>query len=639
MIEQCELFIQPTTPSGRWRKAATTLEYVRGRIEFPNSDYALKGEIKSMAGAKWHGYEDPPRQLWSVADCPRNRFQLAYLKGEKVYAHFEQPVRAHAYERKLMPHQIELADHFLTYHFGVMAAEMGCGKTLSLQEVMEHSGVGPWLWVGPKRSLVNIEREFIRWGLPEKFPVTLLGYEEMEKYVREGGPTPFGLIFDEASKLKNHASKRSLAAQKLADAVRAKHGMAGYVILASGTPSPKTPTDWWSLCEIAYPGFLKEGSVKALEKRLAVMAKQEFGAGAFERVVTWRDDERKCDVCGDGCDAPQHDLTGDIDETFHAFTPSVNEVAYLAKRLTGLVIVKHKKDVLTSLPAKRYRTVQCPATPSLLRAAKAIVAAAPTAIAGFTLLRELSDGFQYREKTEGTVRCDVCPDACGHVVEYVHPDSGQTIRQVDLFDASFVEQLEARTVTCPSCGGSGQMPRKIRETVEVACPKDEALRDLLDENEECGRIVIFAGFTGSVDRICNLCKKRKWAVVRVDGRGMAAFDADGAKVMDRAPLDYWYDLERNQRVAWVSHPESGGMSFTLTEARTCVFWSNSYKPEFRVQAEDRIHRPGMDENAGCEIVDLVHLPSDEAALATIRENRRLELMTLGELQQCYSSAA
>ena len=47
----------------------------------------------------------------------------------------------------------------------------------------------------------------------------------------------------------------------------------------------------------------------------------------------------------------------------------------------------------------------------------------------------------------------------------------------------------------------------------------------------------------------------------------------------------------------------------------------------------------MDLNKGCWIVDLIHLPSDEAALTTIQENRRLELMTLGELQQCYATAA
>jgi len=98
-------------------------------------------------------------------------------------------------------------------------------------------------------------------------------------------------------------------------------------------------------------------------------------------------------------------------------------------------------------------------------------------------------------------------------------------------------------------------------------------------------------------------------------------------------LDYWADLEGHPRVAFVAHPESGGMSLTLPEARMAVYWSNTWKPEYRVQSEDRIHRIGSDTNRGVVIVDLIHLPSDERVLEVIRENRRLELMTMGEIME------
>src|ERR1051326_511957 len=173
------------------------------------------------------------------------------------------------------------------------------------------------------------------------------------------------------------------------------------------------------------------------------------------------------------------------------------------------------------------------------------------------------------------------------------------------------------------------MPREVRTTREVTCPKDAKLRELLEECEETGRIVIFAGFTGSIDRVAILCRSQGWSLVRCDGRGTTAFHSDGT-VADQAPLDFWADTAMNPRVAFVAHPESGGISLTLTESRMAVFWSNDFKPENRIQAEDRIHRKGMDENLGCTIVDLIHLPSDERVLEVIRENRRLELMTLGE---------
>ena len=97
------------------------------------------------------------------------------------------------------------------------------------------------------------------------------------------------------------------------------------------------------------------------------------------------------------------------------------------------------------------------------------------------------------------------------------------------------------------------------------------------------------------------------------------------------PLHYWSDLEHHQKVAFVAHPASGGLSLNLIESRMAVFWSNDFNPESRSQAEDRIHRMGMDENKGCKIVDIYHLPSDEKVRNILKENRKLELMTMGDV--------
>jgi hypothetical protein len=52
----------------------------------------------------------------------------------------------------------------------------------------------------------------------------------------------------------------------------------------------------------------------------------------------------------------------------------------------------------------------------------------------------------------------------------------------------------------------------------------------------------------------------------------------------------------------------------------------------RSQAEDRIHRPGIDANRGATIVDLFHLGTDRKVRDVLLDNRRLETMTLGEMQ-------
>ncbi len=620
MIKEVKLLHR--TSGGSLVRSEATVEYANGRITFLKSPFALKDEIKAMAGSKWHGFEEPPKKVWSVLDCQRNRFQLGYLTGEDVYAWFDREVVKHEYTRPLMDHQKELADHFLTYHYGIMAAEMGLGKTLAVQEVMERSGIKEVWWIGPKTSLPNIQREFKIWNLDPSIHVEMMTYEALKRVMNEwdeATPVPQFVVFDESSRCKGPTSQRSGAAQQLADLIRDTSGSDGFVIEMSGTPSPKSPLDWWKQCEIAWPGFLKEGSPKAMEQRMAFLADCQFDAGIFKKRIGWKDDERKCKHCGQY----EHDFED------HYYEPSINEVAYLHERLKGLVIIRHKKDCL-DLPDKRYRVINCKPDPSTIRVAQAIVQSAPNAITGMTFLRELSDGFQYREEVVGKTTCTHCKGT-KKVEEWYDPDDETRIYQaVDMMDSSTLARLSKRVVDCPCCNGSGEIPKKVRTTKEIPCPKDKALRGLLDECEETGRILVFAGFTGSIDRVCKLCRKEGWDVVRCDGRGWQVTKPNGEVITDELPLDYWANLDHT-RVAFVAQPESGGMSFTLTESRMAVYWSNSWKPEFRIQGEDRIHRIGMDLNKGCVIVDLIHLPSDERVLSIIRENRKLELMTLGEI--------
>lgn len=569
-----------------------------GRFEI-NFRYnpALIEEIKStFEGLRWHGKDDPPRKVWSFPNTERNRFALAYLMGEDVYARFDAEPAAHTYERPLMPHQRELADSALSRHFQIWAAEMGVGKTLAAIEVMERSGASPWWWVGPKSALVAVERELKKWGC--KVLPRIMTYERMTQIVRAGGfEVPQGVVFDESQKLKNAVANRTKAAMLLAESIREKYGDSAYILAMTGTPAPKSPVDWWSQAEVVFPGFIREPDHRAFLRRLAFLKQMTAPEGVkYWRQVGWRDDERKCNICGDPENAPQHNpaMVGLVEEA-HLYVSSKNEIALLSERLKGLVVVKRKKDCL-SLPDKIYRKVYCKPSSATLRAARTIANSAPSAIAALTLLRELSDGFQYVEKDDVPEACDACNGAGGD---------------------------------CDKCGGAGVFSKTQRAAAEVPCPKIEALADIFEEFEDIGRLVIFAAFIGSIDRCVALAQNLGWAVVRVDGRGWKAILPGGESWTDK-PIELWYS--NVERVAFIAHSESGGVGLTLTESPACVFYSNDFKPENRMQAEDRIHRPGMDEARGATIIDLIHLPTDEHVLSVLQENRRLELMTLGELK-------
>jgi hypothetical protein len=116
-----------TSAQGQTSKLPVRMAFRGDRVEFLKSPFALKDEIKAMKGARWHGYDsENPRQVWSVDNCRRNLLQLNWLVGQNVYEWFDRPLVRHEYGRPLMPHQKELADAGLTYHYQIWAAEMGC---------------------------------------------------------------------------------------------------------------------------------------------------------------------------------------------------------------------------------------------------------------------------------------------------------------------------------------------------------------------------------------------------------------------------------------------------------------------------------------------------------------------------------
>jgi SNF2 family DNA or RNA helicase len=360
---------------------------------------------------------------------------------------------------------------------------------------------------------------------------------------------PQGVIFDESSRLKSPTAQRSKAAQDLADMIRDQYSFDGFTILMSGTPSPKSPLDWWKQCEIAWPGFLREGSQKALKERLAFLVKEQYDDTVVKALKGWRDDKDKCDVCGDYEDEGSHSPI-DVDDEWgelaraddwHEFEPSFNEVAFMYKRLDGLVHVLHKKDVL-DLPDKIYEEDVCEPNASTLRAAQALMEAAPNAITGMTWLREVSDGFMYKDEQSGKKTCNICKgsERNGEVREWFDPsDSEQGFEAIDFLDDEFVKRLQTRWVECRQCHGTQQMVKYKRITKEIPCPKEEKLKTRLEQCEESGRIVIFAGFQGSLDRIQRLCHKQHWDVVRCDGRGWHVTTRENQVVKTDEPLKYW----------------------------------------------------------------------------------------------------
>ena len=434
--------------------------------------FALKGEIKAMKGSRWN----KEQKIWTAKRCPRNLFQLRAMMVEPVdenpYAWFERPlIELPDPDRPLADQQIDMLRRALTYHYQIIAADMGLGKSLFAMELVERVG-GKWIIVGPRSALESIEADRVKWDSMDQ--AQLMTYErfriDKDEILKD---VPVGIVFDECTALKTPSAITTRAAMEVTDKIREVHGMNGFVIAMSGTTVAKHPTDIWAQAEVVWPGFLREGTFKAFEARYAIVTMQEdLDGNKFPVREGWKE----------------------------------HEVAKLPARLDGLMTTYFKDDWL-DLPKRHFQVRQLPVSPRLKRVGQAICDAAPNTITALTSLRALSSGFQYKETDEGTTNGE-------------------------------------------------------RSMVETKCPKDDALREILAEEETRGRMIAFAGFQGSIDRVKRICFAEDWDVITIDGRGWLCWGSDGRQYKDKV-LDFW--ANNPKRTVLVGNPASCRFGLTLTK--------------------------------------------------------------------------
>lgn len=612
-------------PGSHFKKKMTiTKRGERLWLKFP-FDRKLLEEIKtSFVGPKWHGFEDPPIKCWSVKDCYHNWFQLNFLQGQNPYASYLTKLeKIRDTDRPLYEHQFDMKAQLVIRKKCIISGEMGVGKTLALIEAIEYVNKIRILYAAPRSAIHAVDLEFEKWNC--QVTPHFITYGSLKKLVEnwEKGRSIYEIVvFDECHEIKTPTAQRSLAAMYIADAVRREHGDNGYIWLLSGSPAPRSPADWWHQCEVACPGFLKEGSIHKFKERLGITAAAEnqITGGVYQQLVTWRDDENKCDQCGE---LKEHFVHDSINLDGHAFKPSVNEVALLGKRMSGLVMIKMKKDCL-DLPEKRYQILRCKPSQDIINAAKMIAATAPSTIRCLEKLRELSDGFQYNVTKTGQTTCKSC-FGNRETLQWIGPQD----EVPQDYDYENNPDWEQKLLPCPACGGTGLTDQTERETVYVKTPKEDVLKDLIEQHDEIGRLVVYAGFTGSIDRIIQIIESIKgWEYIRVDGRGWTSSIGGNPKGLLKAFQEY---KDKYHRIIFVGQPGAAGQGLSLTASPSIVYYSNDFNAKSRIQSEDRIHRPGMDTNRGATIYDIFHLPTDEYVYDNLKKKRELQDLSQQEI--------
>ena len=130
----------------------------------------------------------------------------------------------------------------------------------------------------------------------------------------------------------------------------------------------------------------------------------------------------------------------------------------------------------------------------------------------------------------------------------------------------------------------GHVGTDDREVVPLPHNRINVLADILVETE--GKVIIWAHFTHALEDIIDYLQKTYGYDSVVEYRGQTSV-AERERAKER-----FQDPDDPARF-FVGNPATGGFGITLTQARTVVYYANSFKLEERLQSEDRPHRIGQ----------------------------------------------
>lgn len=137
--------------------------------------------------------------------------------------------------------------------------------------------------------------------------------------------------------------------------------------------------------------------------------------------------------------------------------------------------------------------------------------------------------------------------------------------------------------------------------------KIEKLKELLEEHSKNHKFVIWTSFKEEVELVTKLLME-----MGINFRELGDSATRHVRIQE-------FQDDPSIR-AFVSNQRSGGIGIDLFAADYCVFYSNDYSPEVRLQAEDRLHRIGQHNHV--TYVDLISKASIDSTILRMLSNKQ-----------------
>lgn len=151
-------------------------------------------------------------------------------------------------------------------------------------------------------------------------------------------------------------------------------------------------------------------------------------------------------------------------------------------------------------------------------------------------------------------------------------------------------------------------------------PKVDALLDIAEET--CGKVIVWARFRSEIELISAHLRGAygDGAVVEFHG---------GVTELGRSAARREFQDPASPVRFFIGQTETGGIGLTLTQAKTVVYFSNSFSLESRLQSEDRAHRIGQ--TGTVLYIDLVADKTlDAKVLTALRGKKNMASMITGD---------
>jgi len=163
---------------------------------------------------------------------------------------------------------------------------------------------------------------------------------------------------------------------------------------------------------------------------------------------------------------------------------------------------------------------------------------------------------------------------------------------------------------------------KFDDGTQIDIPNNR-VNELMATLEECqGKVIIWANYRRDIDNI-KLAIQKEYGMTAV-----ATYFGDTEAEERQDIVTRFQDPDSGLRF-FVGNPSTGGYGITLTEAKTVIYYSNSFDLEKRLQSEDRAHRIGQTDKV--TYIDFISPGTvDEHIVKALRNKINIANAVLGE---------